>query len=113
MSSARSESKTILLTGPITLYEVSAVRETLRVALADRKRLRIDLRDSGPWDLAGLQVLISCVKTARDRDRTIRLVNIPNVCTEIAERAGLSEWLLKVGEAGSTGKMAPGPVGTE
>jgi len=45
MAAERSERKTILLTGPITLYEVSAVRETLRIALAEGKRLRIDLRD--------------------------------------------------------------------
>ena len=34
--------------------------ETLRIGLAEGKPLRIDLSDSGPWDLAGLQVLISC-----------------------------------------------------
>ncbi len=98
MAAERLESKTILLTGPITLYEVSAVRETLRMALAEGNRLRIDLRNSGPWDLAGLQLLISCVRTARDRDRTVRLVNIPGVCAEIAERSGLSDWLLSVQE---------------
>jgi ABC-type transporter Mla MlaB component len=98
MAAERSETKTILLTGPITLYEVSAVRQTLRLALAEGKRLRIDLRDSGPWDLAGLQLLISCEKTARDRGQTVHLVNIPGVCTEIAERSGLSKWLLTVRE---------------
>ena len=56
--------KTLSLTGPITLYEVSAVCESLRMALAEGKPLRIDLSDSGPWDLAGLQVLISCVQSA-------------------------------------------------
>ncbi len=60
-----TEVKTILLTGPVTLYEVAAVRESLRTALAEGKPLRIDLGDSGPWDLAGLQLLVSCVKTAR------------------------------------------------
>ncbi len=113
MSVSRSENKTVLLTGPITLYEVSAVRETLRVALAEGKGFRLDLTDSGPWDLAGLQLLISCVKTARDRNRTVRFVNVPKVCTEIAERSGLLEWLLKVGDAGSTGKMATARVGGE
>ena len=67
MAAERTESKTILLTGPITLYEVSAVRETLRMALAEGKRLRIDLSDSGPWDLAGLQLLISCGGRAGSR----------------------------------------------
>ena len=47
------------LTGPVTLYEVAAVREGLRTALADGRPLRIDLSDSGPWDIAGLQLLIA------------------------------------------------------
>jgi ABC-type transporter Mla MlaB component len=90
--------KTILLTGPITLYEISAVRESLRSALAEGKRLRVDLSDSGPWDLAGLQLLISCVRTARDRDQPVHLVNVPGVCAEIAARSGLADWLLSVRE---------------
>jgi ABC-type transporter Mla MlaB component len=98
MAAERSDWKTILLTGPITLYEVSAVRETLRQSLAEGKPLRIDLGDSGPWDLAGLQLLISCEKTARDRGQTFCLINIPGVCTEIAERSGLSKWLKTVQE---------------
>ncbi len=96
MANEQSEIKTILLAGPVTLYEVSAVRETLRGALADGKRLQIDLSDTGPWDLAGLQVLISCVNTARHRDGKARLINVPKTCAEIAERSGLSEWLLSV-----------------
>ena len=90
--------KTVMLTGPITLYEVSAVCESLRLALSDGKPLQIDLSDSGPWDLAGLQVLISCVKSARNRDLEVRLAGIPEVCAEVAERSGLSGWLLSVRE---------------
>jgi ABC-type transporter Mla MlaB component len=90
--------KTLALTGPITLYEVSAVCESLRVALAEGKPLRIDLSDSGPWDLAGLQVLISCVQSARNRELETRLVGVPEVCARVAERAGLSGWLLSVRE---------------
>jgi ABC-type transporter Mla MlaB component len=93
-----TEVKTILLTGPITLYEVSAVREALRTALAEGKQLRIDLSDSGPWDLAGLQLLVSCTKTARDKDQEARLTNVPRICVEIAERSGLSGWLRSVQE---------------
>ena len=93
MAGEQKEVKTILLTGPITLYEVAAVRESLSIALADGKALRIDLSDSGPWDLAGVQLLVSCVKAARDRDRQARLVSVPKVCVEVAERCGLVEWL--------------------
>jgi ABC-type transporter Mla MlaB component len=90
--------KTLVLTGPITLYEVSAVCESLRIALSEGKSLRIDLSDSGPWDLSGLQVLISCVQSARNRDLQVRLAGIPEVCAQVAERSGLSGWLLSVRE---------------
>ena len=62
-------------------------------ALADGKQLSLDLSDSGPWDLAGVQLLVSVIKTARDRDRPARLVSVPQVCVEVAERCGLAEWL--------------------
>jgi ABC-type transporter Mla MlaB component len=87
------DEKTILVTGPITIYEVSTVRETLRAALDEGKPLRIDLSDSGPWDVAGLQLLISCVKTGRDRNQVVHLRNLPRACVEMAERSGLIEWL--------------------
>jgi ABC-type transporter Mla MlaB component len=92
------DSKTVVLTGPVTLYEVSAVCDTLRGALVEGKPLRIDLSDTGPWDLAGLQLLISCVSTARNRDLAARLVGVPASCASVAERSGLSDWLKTVRE---------------
>ena len=90
------EDETIRLRGPITLYEVAAIGESLRAALADGKPLRIDLSESGPWDVAGLQLLISCVKTGRDRNQAVWLVNPSHGCAEMAERSGLREWLYSV-----------------
>lgn len=87
-----------LLTGPVTLYEAAAVRETLRIALAEGTPLRIDLSDSGPWDIAGLQLLISCVKSGRGRGQDVRIVNVPQPCADLAGRYGLLEWLRSVGE---------------
>jgi ABC-type transporter Mla MlaB component len=92
------EDKTFLLTGPVTLYEASAIREALLGALDEGKLLCIDLSDSGPWDVAGLQLLISGVKTGRDRDQVVHLVNVPKGCIEIAERSGLADWLRSVTE---------------
>jgi ABC-type transporter Mla MlaB component len=92
------EENTILLTGPVTLYEVAAVRERFRAALVDGKALRIDLSDSGPWDIAGLQLLISCVRSGRQRSQEVRVVNAPRLCADPAERSGLAEWLRSVGD---------------
>jgi ABC-type transporter Mla MlaB component len=93
-----TESKTIVVAGPLTLYEVSVVRDSLRMALADADNLRIDLSESGPWDLAGIQLLVACVNTARGREQEVRLVNVPKIGSEIAERAGLAGWLRSVKE---------------
>jgi ABC-type transporter Mla MlaB component len=88
--------KTIRLAGPFTLYEVTAVRETLRAALVEGRPLRIDLEDSGPWDLAGLQLLVSCVRSGQNPDQVVRLANTPRGCSELAERSGLLAWLRSV-----------------
>ena len=93
MAVERPDLRTIAFEGPATIYEASAHRETLREALAEGKNLRIDLGDSGKWDLAGLQLLISCVRTAERQGLTVRLTRVPGVCAEIAERSGLSAWL--------------------
>ncbi len=83
----------IALSGPATLYESSEIRETLLTALAEGKDLRVDLETSGPWDLAGIQLLISVTASGRKSGVSVRLVNLPRACSEIAERSGLSDWL--------------------
>jgi ABC-type transporter Mla MlaB component len=91
------EAEHILLTGPITIYEAATVRESLRIALAVRKPLVIDLSDSGPWDIAGLQLLISCVRSGQQSSQVVRVVNPPRTCAELAQRSGLSDWLHSAG----------------
>jgi ABC-type transporter Mla MlaB component len=93
MTAEGADSGTIAVEGPATIYEVAALREILREAVAQGHDLRIDLAESGKWDLAGVQLLVSCVNTARGQGRSVRLVNVPHVCREIAERSGLKDWL--------------------
>jgi ABC-type transporter Mla MlaB component len=83
----------VTLSGPATLYELTELRETLVTALAEGKDLRIDLETSGPWDLGGLQLLVSAAASGRKTGQSVRLANVPRVCAEIAERSGLSPWL--------------------
>ncbi|WP_165247532.1 STAS domain-containing protein [Paludisphaera soli] len=87
------ESKTVALDGPVTIYEVAGLREAFREALAEGVDLRVELDESTKWDLAGLQLLISCVQTARAEGRGLVLAKVPPACVEAAERAGLSWWL--------------------
>jgi len=83
----------VILSGPVTLYESSEVRDLLLAALEDGKDLRINLEASGPWDVAGLQLLIATVASAQRLGLDVRLGQVPGVCREVAERSGLGDWL--------------------
>jgi ABC-type transporter Mla MlaB component len=98
MALDRSNEITISIEGPATIYEVKALREMMRQALRKPGSLKIDLGESGKWDLAGLQLLISCVRAGQSDGRTVRLLRVPRLCTEVAERSGLAQWLNSVTE---------------
>lgn len=88
-----AELKTVALEGPVTIYEAAALRDAFRDALAEGRDMRIELDESTKWDLAGLQLLISCVRTARADGRAVVVANVPRGCAEAFGRAGLAEWL--------------------
>lgn len=90
---------TVSLSGPVTLYESSEVRDTLLAALEEGKDLRIDLEASGPWDIAGMQLLIATVASGQKAGRNVRFVQVPGVCREVAERSGLLTWLTGVADS--------------
>jgi ABC-type transporter Mla MlaB component len=89
----------LVLSGPVTLYESSEVRESLLSAVSEGKDLRLDLETTGPWDLAGVQLLVSVVASGRKSGQSVRFVNVPGVCREIAERSGLADWLCGVSDS--------------
>jgi ABC-type transporter Mla MlaB component len=98
MATDSASGKVIRLTGPVTLYEVKAVRDLMRVALSEGLPLQIDLSESGPWDVGGLQLLVACVKTGTDLGQPVTLVGVPGVCVELARRSGLLDWLRSIEE---------------
>jgi ABC-type transporter Mla MlaB component len=85
--------KTVALEGPVTIYEAASLRDAFRDALADGQSLRIELDESTKWDLGGLQLLISCVRTAQADGRVVEVANVPRGCAEAFHRAGLAHWL--------------------
>lgn len=86
-------SQSLTVSGPMTIYEVGDWRETFLQSVRPGTALDVDLHTSGPWDAAGLQLLISLVNTGYQRDCQIRFQLVPKVCREIANRAGLGDWL--------------------
>ena len=83
----------VQLSGPITLYESTEVRETLLGAIGEGRDVVVDLETSGPWDLSGLQLLVAAVASAQKAGIRVRFARVPKVCAEIAERSGLDDWL--------------------
>lgn len=83
----------VQLSGPVTLYESAEVRETLLAAVASGRDLVVDLETSGPWDLAGLQLLVAASASIGRAGRSLRFASVPKGCREIAERCGLGGWL--------------------
>jgi len=84
---------TLVVSGPTTLVEAPRWRDALLAALAQGKDVRIDLATAGPWDLAGLQLLLAALVSGRKGGQTVRLVRVPRVLLAIAEQAGLGDRL--------------------
>jgi ABC-type transporter Mla MlaB component len=91
---------TVALTGPVTLGEAPRWREALIAAMAEAKPVRIDLESSGPWDLAGLQLLISAVATGRRSGQAVRLAHAPRGLLAIADQAGVADRLSEAIDGG-------------
>jgi anti-anti-sigma regulatory factor len=84
---------TVDVTGPVTLSEVPRWRDELLAALGEGRPVRLDLSGSGPWDAAGLQLMISAIATGRQAGIPVHLSRVPGAFQAILEQAGAREWL--------------------
>jgi ABC-type transporter Mla MlaB component len=84
---------TVALAGPVTQTEVTRCRDSLLDGLARGRGLRIELAGSGPWDVAGLQLLLAAIASGQRAGSPVALAGVPNVLTAIAERAALLDRL--------------------
>ena len=87
---------TVAVTGPVTLAEVARWHDDLSDGLARGQGLRLDLAGSGPWDLAGVQLLLATIASGKRAGRPIVLAHVPNVLMAVAERAGLRDQLAAI-----------------
>lgn len=101
MSSTESDQveTTLDMSGPMTQEQVVRWHLVLREALDSGGDLRIDLGMSGPWDLSGLQLMLSTMASVVRAGVRLRLINVPRVFETLAERAGLTEEFLTVTES--------------
>ena len=81
---------TVRLSGPMTLPEVALWHGRLHAALDRGAGLRIDLAAAGPWDVAGLQLILSALASGKQSGRDVRLLEVPGVFFALAAQAGLA-----------------------
>jgi ABC-type transporter Mla MlaB component len=89
---------TVEVTGPVTRVETARWREAFSDCLARGQGLRLDLAGSGPWDLAGVQLLLATMASGQRAGRPIALVRVPNVLLDVAKRAALLDRLEAITE---------------
>jgi ABC-type transporter Mla MlaB component len=84
---------TVAIRGPVTLAEVPRWHQVLLAALEAGQPVQLDLGGSGPWDAAGLQLVLSTITTARRSGVALRLDSLPGVFRAVVEQAGAGTWL--------------------
>jgi ABC-type transporter Mla MlaB component len=89
---------TVVVTGPLTRDEVARWQEAFAEGLARGRGLRIDLAGSGPWDLAGVQLLLATIASGKRAGWPVILARVPDVLTAVAKRAGLLDRLAAITE---------------
>jgi ABC-type transporter Mla MlaB component len=94
--SARPAVTTVEVTGPVTRAEVAQWRGAFAEGLLRGGGLCIDLAGSGPWDVAGVQLLLAAMASGRRLGRPVSLARVPNVLTVVAERAALRAHLAEI-----------------
>lgn len=106
--SARGRTGTVVtLTGPVTMSEVPRHREALLAAIQSGGDLRLDLAAAGPWDLAGLQLVLSAIKTVRQAKRRISLDGATDEFQAVAEKAAAIDCLDGVAAGIAAGPRDP------
>ena len=53
-------------------------------------------RGPGPWDLAGVQLLLATIASGKRAGRPIVLARVPNVLIAVVERAALRDQLAAI-----------------
>ncbi len=75
--------------GELTVYEVAGLREALLACFEENNGLTLDLGDVKTCDTAGIQLLLSAQRTARDKEKKFVFSEVSKVVMEVADRVGI------------------------
>ena len=80
--------------GALSIYEAAILREELAACLDQHQGLTIDLKEVSDCDTAGVQLLCSAHKTARNAGKAFALTGAPDAVHETLTRVGLDPGIL-------------------
>jgi hypothetical protein len=89
----------------MTRAEVDRWRVALADGLSQGRGLRLDLEGSGPWDVAGVQLLLAAIASGQRAGGLVFLTGVPKVLISVAERAGVLDRLAAI----NLDQVLPGP----
>jgi len=73
----------------MTKAEVVRWRDALSETVARGQNVRLNLAESGPWDIAGLQLMLALIASCDRAGLHLALTAAPQVFVTVAERAGV------------------------
>jgi anti-anti-sigma regulatory factor len=94
----KEDKASLKIQGPLTIYEVIDVRDRFLEHLKKTGELRLELEEVTDCDTAGIQLLYSALKTAKDRGQAFDLKSVSMAVKEAAERAGIAMELFCKGQ---------------
>lgn len=93
MSFVRKEKEgvaTIKIEGPISIYEVAALREELLFCLDNCEILNLDLSEATDCDITGLQLIYSALKASAEEDKKFNIFGESSSILDFLTNAGLN-----------------------
>lgn len=73
----------------LTIFQVADLRDKLLAEISTEKKTVIDLGELHDFDVAGLQLLVSCIRTAKDTGKEIEFGNVSESLCQSAASVGI------------------------
>ncbi len=87
----KTKDNTIKISGHLSIYEAADIQNKLLHSLAENNAIDIDLGDVDSCDVAGIQLLISAIKTGEKEEKQITISNISETFQETTRLVGLQQ----------------------
>ncbi len=90
MDEKKEEQAFLKLEGPLTVYEVTEMRDMLIASMNGSRQMILDLQGVTECDTAGIQLLLSARKKAVRDQKFLRITDCSDSVKQAAERIGIN-----------------------